>query len=105
MWIYFRNYFDYEREVRQIVICERRLIMNNKKEIYDETKTYMSEGMAIGMCIGTSLGVVVGIITDNIPLCICFGIGIGICLGLGICSLIKKDKNSYSAKSNDKIEN
>ena len=70
--------------------------MDNKKEIKDETKTYMSEGMAVGMCIGTSLGVVVGIFTDNIPLCICFGVGRGLCLGLGICSLIKKDKNKNS---------
>ena len=70
------------------------MIMDNKKEIKDKTKTYMLEGMAIGMCIGTSLGVVVGIFTDNIPLCICFGVGLGLCLGLGIGSLIKKDKNS-----------
>ena len=41
--------------------------MDNKKEIKDETKTYISEGMSIGMCIETSLGVVVGVFTDNIP--------------------------------------
>ena len=72
--------------------------MKNKKidnlqiEDDDETKTYMLEGMSIGMCIGTSLGVIIGVFTDNIPICICFGIGIGLCGGLGIGALIKKDK-------------
>ena len=49
----------------------------NKKEIKDELKTYMLEGMSVGMCIGTSLGVIIGVFTDNIPICICFGISIG----------------------------
>ncbi|WP_165352243.1 hypothetical protein [Massilimicrobiota timonensis] len=48
--------------------------------------------MSIGMCIGTSLGVIIGLFTDNIPICICFGISIGLCVGLGIGSLIKKNK-------------
>ena len=71
-------------------------IMKNKKvnkhEIKDETKTYMLEGMPIGMCIGTSLWVIIGVFTDNIPICICFGISIGLCVGLGMGSLIKKNK-------------
>lgn len=45
------------------------------------------------MYIGTSLGVIIGLFTDNIPICICFGISIGSGLGLFIGAFIKKDRS------------
>ena len=83
---------------------------NNSKEIKDESKTYMQEGMSIGMCIGTAIGVVIGIFINNIPICICFGISIGLCIGLGIGFVIidlakRKFKELEELKLNKKIPN
>lgn len=58
-----------------MVIIEFKMLVKGKKE-----------RMSIGMCIRVGIGVMIGIFTDNIPLCICFGISIG----MGIGSLIKK---------------
>lgn len=46
--------------------------------------------MSIGMCIGTSLGVIIGLFTDNIPICICFGISLRLGMGSFIGASIKK---------------
>ena len=67
--------------------------MGNKVEGENtEQENYIGMGISLGMCFGVAIGIAIGSFLNNIPICMCFGIGLGMCVGMGIGACIKSRK-------------
>lgn len=67
--------------------------MGNKNEKNnEEQENYIGMGLTLGMCFGVAIGIAIGNFLNNIPICMCIGIGVGMCLGMGIGACIKSRK-------------